>query len=255
MNIPDEYAYDAFVSYNEKDAGWVETVLQPRLEREGLRLCLPDRDFAIGAPRIVNMENAVARSRKTLLILTPNWGDSQWSEFEGLLVQTSDPIGTRRRVLPLIVRPGPLPARLGYLTPLDLTDAAKFDRQIRRLVDAIRADPGDLSVTPAPGPAEPAQPGHQSTPRPAPSGGDGRLDYERGLRVLEQYVPADGENDWKDFNVFKQQLLENLRSERRFGSTETLRNERSRIVDSLNPLALNRAGLSFVDLCLGKIVV
>jgi hypothetical protein len=154
----DEYAYDAFVSYNEKDADWVEKVLQPRLEREGLRLCLPDRDFAIGAPRIVNMENAVDRSRKTLLILTPDWGDSQWSEFEGLLALSSDPIGTRRRVLPVIVRPGPLPARLGYLTPLDLTDTTRLERQMRRLVDAIRADPGDLSATSAPQPAEPAPP-------------------------------------------------------------------------------------------------
>src|SRR5262249_20138349 len=70
----DEFAYDAFISYNEQDSHWVETILQPRLEGAGLRLCLPDRDFAIGAPRIVNMEKAVARSRKTLLILTPNWG-------------------------------------------------------------------------------------------------------------------------------------------------------------------------------------
>jgi hypothetical protein len=73
--------------------------------------------------------------------------------------------------------------------------------------------------------------------------------------VLEQSVLDDGEDYWKDFNLHKQQLLENLRNERRFGSTETLRNERSRIVDALNPLALNRAGVRFVDLCLGKIVV
>ncbi len=62
--------YDAFISYNEKDADWVETILQPPLERAGLRLCLPDRDFALGVPRLVNMENAIAQSRKTLLILT-----------------------------------------------------------------------------------------------------------------------------------------------------------------------------------------
>ncbi|MEO7908952.1 MAG: toll/interleukin-1 receptor domain-containing protein, partial [Roseiflexaceae bacterium] len=246
----DEYEYDAFVSYHQKDLEWVETVLQPQLERSGLRLCLPDRDFAIGAPRLTNMENAVARSRKTLLILTPNWGTSQWSEFQRLLVQSSDPSGTRQRVLPLIVRPSSLPASLDYLTPLDLTDATKFERQIRRLIDAIRSTPGDAPATPA------SSPGHSAPPALSPKSlaGDGRLDYERGLRVLEQYVPADDGSDWRDFELYKSQLLSNLSDERRFGSTETLRSERSKVIDKLNPLALRIADLSFTDLCLGKTV-
>jgi len=253
--LQDDYTYDAFISYNQKDSDWVETVLQPRLERAGLRLCLPDRDFEIGAARIVNMENAVARSRKTLLILTPNWGDSQWSEFEGLLVQSSDPIGARRRVLPLIVRPSPLPARLSYLTPLDLTNAAKFERQMQRLVDAIRADPGGASAPSATSSNQGSTSRDQSAPPesiPVPSGGDGRLDYERGLRVLGQYVSADDDSDWRDFELYKGQLLSNLSDERRFGSTETLRSDRSRVIDKLNPLALRLTKLSFTDLCLGK---
>ena len=88
--------------------------------------------------------------------------------------------------------------------------------------------------------------------RLAASGGDGRLDYERGLRVLEQYVPDDGGNEWKDFNLIKDQLTNNLTGERRYGPTESTRAERARIVDQLNPLALRLAGLSFTDLCLGK---
>jgi len=252
-----EYTYDAFISYNQKDGEWVETMLQPPLERAGLRLCLPDRDFAIGVPRIINMENAVARSRRTLLILTPNWGDSQWSEFEGLLAQTGDLNNARWRVLPLIVRTVSLPARLGYLTPLDLTDATKFERQIRRLINAIRTDPAAAPTAPPSTPIPDTGSQNQNTPqpsRPTPSGGDGRLDYERGLRVLEQYVSTDGENDWKDFNLFKEQLTNNLTGERRYGSTESTRAERARIVDQLNPLALRLAGLSFTDLCLGKIL-
>jgi hypothetical protein len=246
----DGYTYDAFISYNQQDSDWVENVVQPLLERAGLRLCLPDRDFAIGVPRIINMENAVARSRRTLLILTPNWSDGQWSEFQGLLAQTGDPIGLGQRVLPVIVRPVALPARLGYLTPLDLTNAAKFDRQIQRLIDTIRADSAGAPAASPPGQAAPPP---QSAPqRLAPAGGDGRLDYERGLRVLEQYVPDDGANDWKDFNLFKDQLASNLTGERRYGSTESTRAERARIVDQLNPLALRLAGLSFTDLCLGK---
>jgi hypothetical protein len=154
----------------------------------------------------------------------------------------------------VIVRPVALPARLGYLTPLDLTDAMKFERQIRRLIDAIRTDPA-VPAAPAGSSAQSAAPQSQSAPRSrAPSAGDGRLDYERGLRALEQYVPADGESDWKDFNLFKEQLASNLAGERRYGPTEGTRAERARVIDQLNPLALRLAGLSFTDLCLGKLL-
>jgi hypothetical protein len=228
--VPDAYQYDAFVSYNQKDGDWVETVLLPRLERAGLRLCL-------------------ARSRRTLLILTPNWGASQWSEFEGLLAQTSDPIGNRRRVLPVIAQTCALPARLEYLTPLDLTRPSRFDAQMQRLVAAIRATPdsGDPAVA-----TVPTETGVGQQPQQAPTAGDGRMDYERGLRALEPFAKPEDSDEWRDFNLYKGQLLENQRRDKRFGSTETLRNERASIVDNLNPLALKLTGLSFVDLCLGR---
>jgi predicted sugar kinase len=38
------------------------------------------------ASNAVNMENAAAASRHTLLMLTPAWVNSQWTRFEALLV-------------------------------------------------------------------------------------------------------------------------------------------------------------------------
>jgi hypothetical protein len=247
----DGYEYDAFVSYNERDGDWVYATLLPPLERAGLRVCIGDRDFAIGLPKLINMENAVERSRKTLLILTPNWDAGEWNQFEGLLAQTSDPSGNRQRVLPVIAKPGALPRRLGYLTPLDLTNASRLDAQMQRLVATIRGTPAQPS---SPAPATPAVvvpgPTPQSPPRAA---GDGRLDYDRGLRVLERYVPADGGHDWSDFELFKGQLIENLADERRYGDTPTTRAARARLVDKLNQLALRLAGMSFNDVCLGRL--
>jgi hypothetical protein len=73
------------------------------------------------------------------------------------------------------------------------------------------------------------------------------MNYKRGLQMLETFVEPEDEESWRDFKLYKGQLLENLRDERRFGTTETLRNERFRIVDKLNPLALRLTGLSFTD--------
>ncbi len=134
-----DFRYDAFISYSDKNGDWVSQTLLPRLEREGLRICIDYRDFEIGAPSLVNKENAIEHSRKTLLVLTPAWVAGQWTDFEALLVGTEDPAGRARRILPLLVEPCQLPARLKIFTYLDLTKPAEFETQIRRLVAAIRS--------------------------------------------------------------------------------------------------------------------
>jgi len=67
-----------------------------RLERADLRVCIDERDFLIGLPRLVNIERAVDASRHTLIVLTPNWISGEWNEFESLLAGSADPGGRRR---------------------------------------------------------------------------------------------------------------------------------------------------------------
>jgi hypothetical protein len=75
------------------------------------------------------------------------------------------------------------------------------------------------------------------------------MNYEQGLRALEQHVPANDVQARRDMELFQAQLHENLRDEGRFGDSENLRAERWRIVDRLNMLALRVSGQSFTDLC------
>lgn len=144
---PEDFHYDAFISYSNKDREWVHCSLLPFLEHNGLRVCIDKRDFEIGAPSLVNMENAVERSRKTLLVLTPNWVNSEWTNFEAILVQTKDPAGRRRRTLPLMLESCTLPERLQALTYLDLTEPSQRDIQLRRLIGAIRDIPASPVIT------------------------------------------------------------------------------------------------------------
>jgi hypothetical protein len=76
--------------------------------------------------------------------------------------------------------------------------------------------------------------------------GGGDLDYERGLQVLATQL--EGTRDHKDFVTLEARLRENLREERLYGSSEQIRSDRARIVDSLNRLALDALGVSFNDL-------
>ena len=77
------YEYDAFVSYNRRDELWINTELQPKLEDEfGLKLCLHQRDFELGGHIMEHITSSIANSRKTLLILSPNFLASNWCHWE-----------------------------------------------------------------------------------------------------------------------------------------------------------------------------
>ncbi|XP_068569233.1 toll-like receptor 2 type-2 [Cebidichthys violaceus] len=89
-------SYDAFVSYSERDASWVENFLVPELEepRENdedsvnhraprpLTLCLHKRDFLPGHWIVDNIMSAMERSRRTVFILSENFVQSDWCRYE-----------------------------------------------------------------------------------------------------------------------------------------------------------------------------
>jgi len=128
------FDYDIFISYSPHDCDFVETWLLPTLEASNMCVCIDVRDFRIGAIRLLEIERAVLRSRRTLLVLTPEYLASEWKSFENILAQTLDPAARKRRLLPLLLKPCKLPHRLDVLNYLDFTanhqDGAKVDRLI-----------------------------------------------------------------------------------------------------------------------------
>jgi hypothetical protein len=137
----DIYQYDIFIGYSHHDKDRVLGWLLAQLEAAGLRVCIDFRDFEPGLPSLVNMENAVERSRKTLIVLTPAWVESEWTTFESLLIQTDDPAGRRARMIPLLLKPCKPPKRIAMLTYLDFTQPSEVEFQLQRLVSAIRGEP------------------------------------------------------------------------------------------------------------------
>ena len=143
-----KYDYSVFISYSHSDAEWVRNWLLPRLEGAGLRVCIDFRDFEIGKPVLVNIENAVDRSRKILIVLTNSWVRSEWANFESLLVQTDDPLGRRARTIPLLKQQCKPPKRIALLTYIDFTQASEWESQFQRLLTSLKCDsaPGALQA-------------------------------------------------------------------------------------------------------------
>src|SRR4051794_24281091 len=80
------FSYDVFVSYAPANRDWVARQLLPQLQGAGLKVVIDFANFEVGVPILENIEAAIVRSRRTLLVLTPAWVDSRWTELEGLLV-------------------------------------------------------------------------------------------------------------------------------------------------------------------------
>jgi hypothetical protein len=77
------------------------------------------------------------------------------------------------------------------------------------------------------------------------------MDYERGLDALEAQLEQTSR--YLEFETLEARLRENMRDERLYGTDQTIRSDRARIINSLNRLALEVLGSSFNDLALGRV--
>ena len=131
------FEYDVFISYSSKDRGWVVAELLPRLTAAKLRVCIDSVDFEPGASSVTEMERALTTSRKTVAILTQNYMDSGWTEFENLMLQTLDPANRERRFVPLRKEKVDLPLRIKYLVYVDFADPVDVDLSWQKLLKTL----------------------------------------------------------------------------------------------------------------------
>jgi tetratricopeptide (TPR) repeat protein len=146
-----------FISYSSKNADWVKNWLVPKIESQGVPAHVDYRDFEIGVPSLINMERAVEQCAKTILVFTPDWVNSEWAQFESLMLQTEDPIGLRKRTLPLMLTECMLPPRLKIFTYADFKNKNDWEAQLERLISQIKKDFAAPAPIPPPHPPLPVE--------------------------------------------------------------------------------------------------
>lgn len=78
----------------------------------------------------------------------------------------------------------------------------------------------------------------------------GQFNLELGLQVMKDALRGGDPDAFLEFSTLESRLIENIRNERQYGSTETVRSERARIVQELNRLAIEaKCGRLFNEMC------
>jgi len=146
MSNQPEWDYDVFISYSSNDKEWVRGELLKGIEKVGLRAFIDFRDFEGGAPTRTEMARGVIASRRTLVVLTPDYIKSAWGEAENIMVGTLDPANRDRRLIPVLKTSCEKPLWIGSLTHIDFTDGADLELAWHRLFAALGTWPQKLAV-------------------------------------------------------------------------------------------------------------
>ena len=100
----DETLYDAFISYSCQDSDWVIEQLMNPLENLNppYNLCLHERDFLVGVPICDNITKAIEGSKCTVCVVSRNWLESNWCQFEFRVAHCLATVEKKTRLLVIL---------------------------------------------------------------------------------------------------------------------------------------------------------
>lgn len=120
--------HDFFVSYNKADKDWA-TWIGWQLEEAGKKVVIQAWDFRPGENFVLKMQDALATSKQTIMVMSEDYLKSSFTAPEWATVFAADPMAKGQKLVPVRVRacqPQGLLAPLVYVDLVGLSqDAAK----------------------------------------------------------------------------------------------------------------------------------
>ncbi|KAK3594225.1 hypothetical protein CHS0354_016926 [Potamilus streckersoni] len=139
----ENYQFDAFLSCADNNLRFVKFTLLPKVEIEGLHLCIHHRDFLPGEEIAANIANAIHRSRKTIVLLDDDFLSSYWCMYE-LNMARMESVYSRKgeNILILLLKDGIDKSKL----PLELLDLIDKNTYIELPQDLVHVDMSDICI-------------------------------------------------------------------------------------------------------------
>ena len=154
---------DFFVSFNSADKAWAEWIAWT-LEEAGYQVVYQDWDFRPGGNLVLEMQKAAEGTRKTLIVLSDNYLQADYTQPEWAAAFVDDPRGDKRKLIPLRVAPC---SPTGLLKPMIFADLDGLSQDEAK--QAVLTAVADGRPKPAQAPAFPGAPAHPPSAGPAPA--------------------------------------------------------------------------------------
>src|SRR5271154_6275290 len=126
-----------FISYTGSDTEYARWIAW-ELAREDLTYRLQEEHYPPGSRFIYEMGRWLQNAEHVLAIISPAYFNSRYAMLEMNSGITEDPLGERRRVIPVRVEEGPIPAILKDLVYIDFVGKSQ-DEARRALIAGVRA--------------------------------------------------------------------------------------------------------------------
>ncbi len=142
-SIIDSTKKDFFVSYSSSDEKWAEWIAF-QLEDNGYTTILQAWDWGPGSNFILEMQKAAKECERTILVLSPSFLDSDYTQPEWAQAFRRDPKGERRLLIPVRVQKCELEGFFGPLVYIDFLKekppevAGLRDHLIKLLLDGVK---------------------------------------------------------------------------------------------------------------------
>lgn len=170
---------DFFVSYNHRDEAWA-TWIAWQLEQAEYTVSIQAWDFRPGNNFVLEMQQAAVDADRTIVVLSPSYIASNFTQPEWAAAFAADPRGHDARVIPVRVEPCNIEGLLGQIVYIDLVGKD------------VKAAAGTLLAGISPGRAKPVVP-------PAFPGAV-EADADRAPGSAEPTTAAPASPDWRRLN-------------------------------------------------------
>jgi hypothetical protein len=113
--------YDFFISYTKTDLKWAEWIAW-QLEEAGFKTVLQAWDFRPGSNFVIEMQRAAQQARRTVMVLSPDYLTSLYTQPEWSAAFAKDPTGEKGILVPVRVRSCKLEGMLSQVIYIDLVE-------------------------------------------------------------------------------------------------------------------------------------
>jgi tetratricopeptide (TPR) repeat protein len=137
------FKFDVFLSHNRAQKDWTRE-LAIRLRSAGFKVWFDEWALRGGEVGSIGMERGLEESRHVVLVLSPEFIASEWTDYETQIALVLSPANRDRKLIPILHTKCDLPTRISRINWINFSDAIgdpeRFEFRLTQLMSDLNPD-------------------------------------------------------------------------------------------------------------------